>query len=211
MRQKKFGLKNLRLSLSSNLFAIMIIGLFFGSFNPVHNGHLIIANHILNNTDLQQVWFIVSPHNPLKPSASLLNEYHRLHLVQSSVDGEKNLKASNIEFHLPKPSYTIDTLAYLSEKYPQHKFAIIMGSDSFFNLSKWKNYELLVKNYPLYIYERPNFKIDNILGATIFAVKAPLLQISSTYIRNLIKQRKSIRYLVPDIVKEEIERNGYYK
>ena len=211
MRQKKFGLKNLRLSLSPNLFAIMIIGLFFGSFNPVHNGHLIIANHILNNTDLQQVWFIVSPHNPLKPSASLLNEYHRLHLVQSSVDGEKNLKASNIEFHLPKPSYTIDTLAYLSEKYPQHKFAIIMGSDSFFNLSKWKNYELLVKNYPLYIYERPNFKINNILGATIFAVKAPLLQISSTYIRNLIKQRKSIRYLVPDIVKEEIERNGYYK
>lgn len=189
----------------------MKIGLYFGSFNPVHIGHLIIANHIINYTDLQQVWLIVSPHNPLKPSSSLLNEYHRLHLVQSSLEGETRLKASNIEFHLPKPSYTVDTLAYLKEKYPQHLFAIIMGSDSFCNLSKWKNYEIIIKNHPLYVYEREGFRINNGLKADVNILKAPLLQISSTHIRELIKQRKSIRYMVPDIVKEEIERNGYYK
>ncbi len=189
----------------------MKIGLYFGSFNPVHIGHLIIANHVINNTDLQQVWLIVSPHNPLKTSSSLLNEYHRLHLVQSAVDGETKLKASNIEFQLPKPSYTVDTLAYLKEKYPHHQFAIIMGSDSFYNLSKWKNYEVIIKNHALYIYERQDFKIENALKANIHIINAPLLQISSTHIRELIKQGKSIRYLVPDIVKEEIERNGYYK
>lgn len=190
----------------------MKIGLYFGSFNPVHTGHLIIANHVINNTDLQQVWLIVSPQNPLKPSSSLLNEYHRLHLVQSAMEGETKLKASNIEFHLPKPSYTVDTLAYLKEKYPQHVFAVIMGSDSFCNLTKWKNYEVIIKDLPLYIYERQGFKINNTeLNADITVLKAPLLQISSTHIRELIHQGKSIRYMVPDIVKEEIERNGYYK
>jgi len=114
----------------------MKIGLYFGSFNPVHNGHLIIATYILNNSNLQQVWLIVSPQNPLKKSSSLLNEYHRLHLVKSAIEGEKNIKASSIEFQLPKPSYTIDTLTYLKEKYPQHDFSIIMGSDSFNNIEK---------------------------------------------------------------------------
>ncbi|MBC7890242.1 MAG: nicotinate-nucleotide adenylyltransferase [Ferruginibacter sp.] len=189
----------------------MKIGLYFGSFNPVHIGHLIIANHVINYTDVQQVWFVVSPQNPLKPSTSLLNEYHRFRLVQLAVDGPTKIKASNIEFQLPKPSYTVDTLAYLHEKYPQHQFAIIMGSDGFCNLSKWKNYEIIIKNYPLYIYERPGFIIDNALKATIYILKAPLLQISSTHIRELIKAGKSIRYLVPDTVKEEIENNRYYK
>ena len=189
----------------------MKIGLYFGSFNPVHIGHLIIANHVINNTDLQQVWLVVSPHNPLKQSATLLNEYHRLHLVQSSIEGESRLKASNIEFHLPKPSYTVDTLAYLKEKYPQHVFAVIMGSDSFCNLTRWKNYEVIIKNHPLYIYERQGFKINNDMNADINVLQAPLLQISSTRIRELVKLGKSIRYMVPDIVKEEIERNGYYK
>ena len=189
----------------------MKIGLYFGSFNPVHIGHLIIANHVINNTDLQQVWLIVSPHNPLKPSSTLLNEYHRLHLIQSAVEGETKIKASNIEFHLPKPSYTVDTLAYLKEKYPQHLFVIIMGSDSFCNLSKWKNYEVIINNHPLYIYERQGFKINNGLNADIHILKAPLLQISSTRIRELIREGKSIRYMVPDMVKEEIERNNYYK
>jgi len=189
----------------------MKIGLYFGSFNPVHVGHLIIANHVINYSDLQQVWLIISPQNPLKPSSSLLNEYHRLHLVQSALEGETKLKGSNIEFHLPKPSYTVDTLTYLKEKYPQHQFAIIMGSDSFCNLTKWKNYEVIIKNYALYIYERQGFKINNSLNANINILQAPLLQISSTHIRELIKQGKSIRYMVPDIVKEEIERNGYYR
>src|SRR5256885_17096280 len=115
----------------------MKIGLYFGSFNPVHIGHLIIANHILNTTHLQQVWFVVSPHNPLKKSSSLLNEYHRLHLVKCAIEGENNLRASSVEFHLPKPSYTIDTVTYLGEKFPEQEFAIIMGSDSFSNIDKW--------------------------------------------------------------------------
>ena len=189
----------------------MKIGLYFGSFNPIHTGHLIIANHIVNNTALQKVWFIVSPQNPLKPSISLLNEYHRLHFIQSSIDGENNLRASNIEFQLPKPSYTVDTLAYLKEKHPDHEFSIIMGSDSFSNLTKWKNYQVIIKNYPLYIYKRPGFEVENEIGANIIQVDSPLLEISSTHIRELIKKGKSIRYLVPDIVKDEIERGSYYK
>ena len=189
----------------------MKIGLYFGSFNPIHVGHLIIAKHVLNTTDLTHVWMVVSPHNPLKPSASLLNEYARLHLIQTAIEGEYDLKASKVEFQLPKPSYTIDTLTYLKEKYPQHEFAIIMGSDSFNNLPKWKNYKVILKNYELYIYNRPGFSIENIHGGNIKILVAPLLEISSTHIRYLIKKDKSIRYLLPDSVKEEIEKNNYYK
>ncbi len=189
----------------------MKIGLYFGSFNPVHTGHLIIATHLLNTTPLQQVWLIVSPHNPLKKSSSLLNEYHRLHLVQSAIEGEKNLKASNVEFHLPKPSYTIDTLTYLKEKFTEHSFAVIMGSDSFCNIHKWKNYEVLLKEYELYIYQRPGFEVRKNTRSNIKFLNTPLLEISSTHIRELIKKNKSIRYLVPDIVKDEIEGNNYYK
>lgn len=189
----------------------MKIGLYFGSFNPVHTGHLIIAKHILNNTDVQQVWMVVSPQNPLKQSASLLNEYARLNLVQTAIEGEYNLKVSKVEFNLPKPSYTVDTLAYLKEKYPLHEFSIIIGSDSFCNLTKWKNYKVIIKNHLLYVYKRPGFDIENTINATIKILDAPLLQISSTLIRNLIKEGKSIRYLLPDAVKEEIEKNNYYR
>ena len=188
----------------------MKIGLYFGSFNPVHNGHLIIVNHILNSTDLDQVWLAVSPQNPLKKSSSLLNEYHRLHLVKSAIDGEKNIKASSIEFHLPKPSYTIDTLTHIREKYPQHDFAIIMGGDSFNNIQKWKNYQVLLKEYTIYIYLRPGFEIAE-HEKNIIILNAPLIEISSTRIRELLKAGKSIRYLVPDIVKEEIDKNSYYR
>lgn len=189
----------------------MNIGLYFGSFNPVHIGHLIIGKHIIQNTNINQIWFVVSPQNPFKNPAGLLNEQHRLSLVKTAIEGEKDLKASNIEFKLPKPSYTIDTLTYLSEKYPQHKFSLVMGSDGFQNLHKWKNYRAITGNYPIYIYKRPGFEISNQIGAEITIVDAPLLEISSTHIRNLIRQGKSIRYLVTDGVMEEIERHQYYQ
>jgi nicotinate-nucleotide adenylyltransferase len=189
----------------------MKIGLYFGSFNPIHSGHLIIANYIISNTGLKQVWFIVSPHNPLKKSASLLNEYHRLHLVKTAIEGENNMKASNVEFGLPKPSYTIDTLTYLKEKYPEHEFAVIMGSDSYHNIDKWKNYQTLLKNYSLYIYKRPGFETGPTTAENIKILDAPLIEISSTRIRELIREGKSIRWWVPDSVKEEIEKNSYYR
>jgi nicotinate-nucleotide adenylyltransferase len=189
----------------------MKIGLYFGSFNPIHIGHLIIANHVVNETELNQIWFVVSPQNPFKQSASLLNEFHRLHLIKSAIDGEKNLRASSIEFNLPKPSYTVNSLAYLKEKHPEHEFSILMGSDGFLNIPNWKNYEVITANYTIYIYKRPGFEITQTYGATIKLLDAPLLVISSTHIRELIKNRKSIRFLVPDIVKEEIETGGYYR
>jgi len=189
----------------------MKIGLYFGSFNPIHTGHLIVASYVANHTDMQQVWFMVSPQNPLKPSAGLLNEYHRLHLVRLAIEDEPKLKASDAEFRLPKPSYTIDTLTYLQEKYPQHEFSIIIGSDSFQNLPKWKNYELLAKHYPFIIYQRPGFEVTENWGARTTILHAPMLDISATEIRNNIKEGKTIRYLVEEKVREEIERNSYYK
>jgi nicotinate-nucleotide adenylyltransferase len=190
----------------------MYIGLYFGSFNPIHHGHLMIASYIVQQSDLDQVWFILSPQNPLKPSSSLLNEYHRFHLVNLAIEGDKNLKASDIEFKLPKPSYTADTLAYLLEKYPQHRFAVIMGSDSLENLPKWKNYSYILKHFPLYIYKRAGFELPKTYpGSQIFLIEAPLIPISSTHIRDNIKSGRSIRYLVPEEVREEIEQNGYYR
>ncbi len=189
----------------------MNIGLYFGSFNPVHHGHLIVANHILNNNNLHEIWFVVSPQNPFKSSAVLLNENHRLHLVQTALEGETQLKASNIEFKLPKPSYTVNTLAYLSEKYPAHSFTIIMGSDGFKNITKWYNASVIIKNYPVFIYKRPGFEITETYGAAVTVMNAPLLEISSTLIRKLIKENKSIRFFVPDSVKLAIEKNNYYK
>jgi nicotinate-nucleotide adenylyltransferase len=189
----------------------MKIGLYFGSFNPNHHGHLIIANFVLQNSDLDQVWFIVSPQNPLKPSAGLLNEYHRLFLLNIAIEGENKLKASDIEFKLPRPSYTVDTLAYLGEKYPQHEFAIIMGSDSFQNLPNWKNYQQILKNFQIYVYIRSGHESVRETNGDVILLKAPLLQISATHIRNNIREKKSIRYLVPDKVMDEIERNRYYQ
>lgn len=189
----------------------MQIGLYFGSFNPVHHGHLIIASHIAGHTTLSQIWFIVSPQNPFKVSHSLLNEYQRLHLVRIAIEGESKLRASDIEFHLPRPSYTIDTLTYLEEKYPQHQFAVVMGSDSFQNLHKWKNAAVLMKRYSFFVYNRAGFEANPLQPENVRILDAPLLQISATHIRELVKQGKSIRYLVPDAVKEEIEKNGYYR
>jgi nicotinate-nucleotide adenylyltransferase len=191
----------------------MRIGLYFGSFNPIHHGHLIIANYVLQNSDINQIWFIVSPQNPLKPSGSLLNEYHRLYLVQCAIEGENNFRAMDIEFKLPKPSYTANTLIHLQEKYPSHLFSIILGSDSYSNIHRWKNPEFILKNYQIYVYKRDRDEIKpNPNGeAHVTILDAPLLQISATYIRENIKNGKSIRYLVPENVREEIEKNGYYK
>ena len=189
----------------------MKIGLYFGSFNPVHVAHLIIANHILNETNIEKIWFVVSPQNPFKAESNLLNEYHRLHLVKTATEDDTRIKASNIEFNLPKPSYTATTLAYLKEKNPEHEFCIIMGSDSFQNLHKWKNYEVIVKNYEVHVYLRPGFEVTNHVNAKLYIVDAPLLQLSATQIRQYIKEGKSIRYLVPENVREEIEKGGYYK
>lgn len=189
----------------------MNVGLYFGSFNPIHIGHLIIANHILNETNLQKVWFVLSPHNPFKHSATLLNEFDRLHLVQKAVEGDDRLKASDIEFSLPKPSYTSHTLAYLKEKYPAYDFSIIMGSDSFQNLGKWKNAEAIIYHYPILVYERPGFPVENTVGANIQVMNAPLLEISATHIREAVQQGKSIKYLVPDSVEREILTNRFFK
>jgi nicotinate-nucleotide adenylyltransferase len=189
----------------------MIVGLYFGSFNPIHVGHLIIANHILNETDLQRVWFVVSPQNPFKTSDNLLNEYDRLHLVQKAIEGDNRLKASDIEFSLPKPSYTVHTLTYLKEKYPDHQFYIIMGSDSFQNLGKWKNAEVIIANYPILVYKRPGFEVENKWNANIQVMDAPLLEISATHIRELIRAGKSIKYLLSPAVEEEITNYGFFK
>lgn len=190
----------------------MNIGLYFGSFNPIHHGHLIIASHILQQGKLDQIWFVVSPQNPLKPAAGLLNEYHRYYLVQLALEGETQMRATDIEFRLPKPSFTIDTLTYLQEKYPQHRFSVIMGSDSFRNIHRWKNYEKLLRDYPIVVYQRPGHELtaDQCPPLTEL-VKAPYLEISATQIRDQIRQGKSIRYLLPENVREEIEKNGYYK
>jgi nicotinate-nucleotide adenylyltransferase len=188
----------------------MKIGLYFGSFNPVHTGHLIIANHFLNFTDLKKIWFIVSPQNPFKESGTLLNEYSRLHLLRLAIEEDNRMKVLDIEFNLPRPSYTATTLIHLEEKYPGSKFGIIMGSDSFQNLNKWKNYETIVKNYPIYVYLRDGFELKNNINAKLIIVNSPMLQISATEIRRMIKEKKSIRYMVPEKVREEIERGGYY-
>lgn len=189
----------------------MKIGLYFGSFNPIHHGHLIIASHIANNTNCQQVWFVITPQNPLKAQNTLLHESHRKHLLDLAIEGDNRLRTSNIEFKLPKPSYTIDTLSYLSDQYPQHFFYVIMGSDAFTNIKKWKNWQTLLSDYNIIIYKRPGFPVNkDLLSEKIEVLQAPLLQISSTLIRSMISKNQSIRYLVPDIVAEEIKNQSYY-
>ncbi|MFM7646136.1 MAG: nicotinate (nicotinamide) nucleotide adenylyltransferase [Sphingomonadales bacterium] len=189
----------------------MKIGLYFGSFNPIHNGHLIVANYILNETDLDKVWLVVSPQNPLKKESTLLNEYHRLHLATLATERDSRIKPSDIEFSLPKPSFTIDTLVYLKEKHPHHEFRIIMGADSFQNLTRWKNYQTLIAQYEILVYPRLGYTVENAIGARATIIDAPMLQLSSTYIRDCIASGKSVRYMLPDSVIEEIERGGYYK
>ena len=189
----------------------MNIGLYFGSFNPIHIGHLIIANFVANHTDLKQVWLVVSPQNPLKPASTLLNEHHRLHLARLATEDNPKLKVSSIEFKLQRPSYTIDTLTYLKERYPEHVFSVIIGSDSYQNIHKWKSYDLLMKEFEIIVYKRPRFAVNSKVPSNHIILEAPLLDISSTFIRDEIKTGRSIKYLVPEEVRVEIENQGYYR
>jgi len=185
------------------------IGLYFGSFNPIHNGHLIIANHVINFTDLDEVWFVISPQNPFKKKSNLLDSFDRLNLVQLAIGDNDRIKPSIIEFNMPKPSYTIDTLAYLKETHPDYNFALIMGSDNLINFHKWKNHDVILKYYNIIVYLRPGYEDVPFLDhPKVNVLKAPLLEISSSFIRKLIKENRSIQYLVPDRVYHEI--NDYF-
>ena len=189
----------------------MKIALFFGSFNPIHIGHLIIANYIAETQNVDKVWLVVSPHNPLKEKSSLLNEYDRLYLVNLAIDGNQKLEASNIEFFLPKPSYTIDTLTYLKEKFPQHEFSLIMGGDNLASISKWKNYELILKNHLIYLYNRPGHTVTENRMSHIKVLNVPHLEISSSFIRESIANGISMKYFLPDAVEKYITEMNIFK
>lgn len=188
------------------------IALLFGSFNPVHNGHLIIAQSIANKNNIDEVWLVVSPQNPFKQQKKLLNQYDRLHLIRLGIGENLKIKASDIEFNLPIPSYTIDTLTYLQEKFPKNTFTIVMGSDNINHFHKWKNFQSILKYYRIIVYPRPNHPIKQFENhEKVEILKVPLLEISATYIRKLLKEQKSIRYLVPDSVYDYIIEQRLFK
>ena len=195
------------------------IGLYFGSFNPVHIGHIAIAGYMIEFAGLDQVWFVVSPHNPLKKKETLLADHQRLYMTQLAIGDNERLKASDIEFKLPVPSYTIDTLAYLEEKYPKDEFCLVMGEDNLITLHKWKNVNELIRKYPLYVYPRSDSAEPSSLlpdqivsAATIHHVKAPLMDISGTFIRNGIRNGKDMSYfLSPPVWKYIVEMHFYEK
>jgi nicotinate-nucleotide adenylyltransferase len=190
----------------------MKIGLFFGSFNPIHIGHLIIASVMAETTDLKKVWFVVSPQNPLKPSKGLLHEFDRYDMVRAAVYGSYKLEVTDIEFHLPRPSYTIHTLVHLKEKHPDKEFKVIIGEDNLLNFPKWKNHEIILNDYGLYVYPRPGAQPSELkMHPHVTLVNAPMLDISATFIRNCIRNNQSVRYLVPDPVEEMIRTKGFYQ
>ncbi len=190
----------------------MKIGLYFGSFNPIHIGHLIIGSHIQQYSDLDQVWFVVSPQNPFKEKASLASDYDRLNLVNLAIEEYPNLKSSNVEFSLPKPSYTIDTLTVLKEKYPEHDFSIIMGSDNLGGFHKWKNYEKIIKYYSIIVYPREGFDAAKWENHPSFKIiNAPRIEISSTFIRNAIKEGKSVQAMLPEKVWQYLDGSSMYQ
>lgn len=190
----------------------MHIGLFFGSFNPIHIGHMALANYMLSFTDMDEVWLVVSPQNPLKNKSGLLNQNHRLMLVNAAVDDHSKIKSSNIEFSLSQPSYTIHTLAHLKEKYPQHRFSLIMGQDNLQSFHKWKNYEEILRSFHIYVYPRPNCEASEFdYHPHVHLTQAPMIDISSTFIRNAIKDKKDVRYFLPQKVWEEIDLMNFYK
>ncbi len=188
------------------------IGLFFGSFNPVHVGHMIIAEFMAQHADVDKVWMIVSPQNPHKKKSSLAKDYDRLHMVKMAIGENHLLEASDIEFNLPQPSYTIDTLTYLKEKYPDKIFSLIMGGDNLATLHKWKNYELILEHHQILVYKRPSYELGTLQHhPNVQMFEAPLLSISASYIRKQLLQKQSIRYLVPEPVREAIETGNIYR
>jgi len=190
----------------------MKVGLFFGSFNPVHVGHMIIANFMATKTALDQVWMVVSPQNPFKLKHSLARDHDRLHLVRLAIGDNPKLRGSNIEFDLPKPSYTIDTLTYLKEKHPDYEFVLIMGGDNLGSFHKWKNYELILKHHQIFVYKRPLYELGDLQNhPQVKLFEAPLMQISASYIRKCIQEDYSVQYLVPEAVYEYLMGSGLYR
>ncbi len=190
------------------------IGLYFGTFNPIHVGHLTIANHLAEHSNLDQVWFVVTPHSPFKKKSSLLDNNHRLEMVFRATKEYTKLRPSDIEFRLPQPNYTINTLTYLQEKFPDHEFALIMGEDNLKSFHKWKNYELILKNHHIYVYPRISegviehqFKEH----PKVHKVDAPIMELSSTFIRKSIKSGKNIRPMLPEHVWEYVDEMNFYK
>ena len=192
----------------------MKIGLYFGTYNPIHVGHLIIANHMAEFADLDQVWMVVTPHNPLKKKAGLLVDHHRLQMVYLATEDFPKIKPSDIEFKLLQPNYTVNTLAHLHDKYPNHEFSLIMGEDNLKTLHKWKNYEVLLDNHDIYVYPRISEEPENTelkSHPRIHIIDAPVVEISSTFIRNNIKNGQNIQPLLPSKVWEYIDHNNFYK
>ncbi|UBM61434.1 nicotinate-nucleotide adenylyltransferase [Candidatus Sulfidibacterium hydrothermale] len=188
------------------------VGLLFGSFNPIHSGHLILANYMAEFTDLDEVWFVVSPQNPLKEKSSLLPEIHRLALVRLAVEDQLRLKVTDIEFKMPKPSYTIDTLTWLSDKYPQNTFAMICGTDIFTHFHKWKNYREILKNYWIYVYPRTGSKIGKYSGYPhVVLFDAPVMEISASFIRKGIREKKNMAFWMPEKVYQYILEMHFYE
>ena len=187
------------------------IGLFFGSFNPVHTGHLIIAQAMADNANLHKVWFVVSPQNPFKPSKTLLHEFDRFDMVQAAIADNHRLAVSDVEFHLPRPSYTVDTLAQLTAKHPDHEFSLILGEDNLDGFMRWKEPERILSNHKLLVYPRPGAARTELhQHPSVTMVAAPLIEISATYIRQCVRDGRSIRYLVPEVVISMIDRKGFY-
>lgn len=192
----------------------MKIGLYFGSFNPIHIGHLVIANHMAEHSDLNQIWFVVTPHNPFKKKSSLLDNHQRLEMVYLATKDYDKLKPSDIEFKLPQPNYTINTLVHLQEKYPKYEFSLIMGEDNLKGFHKWKNYELILENHHIYVYPRiSEHKIETQFKAheKIHKIAAPIMELSSTFIRNAIKTSKNIQPMLPKHVWQYLDEMNFYK
>ncbi len=192
----------------------MNVGLYFGTFNPIHIGHLIIANHLVENSDLDEIWMVVTPHNPFKKKSSLLDNHHRLELVFKATEAYDKIKPSDIEFALPQPNYTVFTLAHISDTYPEHSFSLIMGEDNLKSLHKWKNYETILEHHHVYVYPRISggvieTQFDN--NPRIHKIDSPIIEISSTMIRKGIKAKKDIRPLLSEPVWKYIDEMNFYK